>query len=324
MPTPKILLTRRWPGEVEHHLSQRYDLTINDQDTPMDAAALKAALASYDAVCPTVTDKLSAEVLAAAAGGRVKVLGNYGVGVSHIDLQACKRLGVAVTNTPNVLTEATAEIAILLMLMTARRAGEGERQVRDHRWDGWAPTRMIGAAVTGKTLGLVGFGRIGQATAQKAHHGLGMRVLYWSRKRAPADVEARTGGEHCASLDDLLERSDFVSLHCPGGAATRHLLNAARLDRMKRSAFLINTARGEVVDEAALAAALRDRVIAGAGLDVYEHEPRVPESFMGLENVVLLPHLGSATLETRVAMGMRVAENLERFFAGLEPGDRVA
>jgi lactate dehydrogenase-like 2-hydroxyacid dehydrogenase len=324
MPTPKVLLTRRWPGEVEHHLSQRYDLTINDQDTPMDAAALKAALASYDAVCPTVTDKLGAEVLAAAAGGRVKILGNYGVGVSHIDLQACKRLGLAVTNTPNVLTEATAEIAILLMLMTARRAGEGERQVRDHRWDGWAPTRMIGAAVTGKTLGLVGFGRIGQATAQKAHHGFGMRVLYWSRKRAAAEVEARTGGEHCASLDDLLERSDFVSLHCPGGAETRHLLNAARLDRMKSSAFLINTARGEVVDEAALAVALRNRVIAGAGLDVYEHEPRVPESFMGLENVVLLPHLGSATLETRVAMGMRVAENLERFFAGLEPGDRVA
>jgi lactate dehydrogenase-like 2-hydroxyacid dehydrogenase len=324
MPTPKVLLTRRWPGEVEHHLSQRYDLTINDQDTPMDAAALKAALASYDAVCPTVTDKLGAEVLAAAAGGRVKILGNYGVGVSHIDLQACKRLGVAVTNTPNVLTEATAEIAILLMLMTARRAGEGERQVRGHRWDGWAPTRMIGAAVTGKILGLVGFGRIGQAMAQKAHHGFGMRVLYWSRKRAAAEVEARTGGEHCASLEDLLERADFVSLHCPGGAETRHLLNAARLDRMKSSAFLINTARGEVVDEAALATALRNRVIAGAGLDVYEHEPQVPEAFMGLENVVLLPHLGSATLETRVAMGMRVAENLERFFAGLEPGDRVA
>jgi lactate dehydrogenase-like 2-hydroxyacid dehydrogenase len=324
MPTPKVLLTRRWPGEVEHHLSQRYDLTINEPDTPMDAAALKAALASYDAVCPTVTDKLNAEVLAAAAGAKLKILGNYGVGVSHIDLQACKRLGVAVTNTPDVLTDATAEIAILLMLMAARRGGEGERQVRAHRWDGWAPTRMIGGAVTGKTLGLVGFGRIGQAAARKAHHGFGMRVLYWSRKRASADVEAQTGGEHCPSLEDLLERADFVSLHCPGGAETRHLLNAARLDRMKASAFLINTARGEVVDEAALAVALRNRVIAGAGLDVYEQEPHVPEAFMGLENVVLLPHLGSATLETRVAMGMRVADNLERFFAGLEPGDRVA
>jgi lactate dehydrogenase-like 2-hydroxyacid dehydrogenase len=323
MPTPKILLTRRWPSEVEHYLSQRYDVTINENDTPPDAAALKAALASYDAVCPTVTDKLNAEVLA-AGGGRVKILGNYGVGVSHIDLPTCKRLGIVVTNTPDVLTDATAEIAVTLMLMVARRAGEGERQVRDHKWDGWAPTRMIGADVTGKTLGLVGFGRIGQATAQKAHHGFGMPVLYYSRKRANPEVEARTGGQHCASLEELLERADFVSLHCPGGAATRHLLNAPRLDLMKRSAFLINTARGEVVDEAALADALRNRVIAGAGLDVYEHEPRVPEAFLGLENVVLLPHLGSATLETRVAMGMRVAENLERFFAGLEPGDRVA
>jgi lactate dehydrogenase-like 2-hydroxyacid dehydrogenase len=323
MSTPKILLTRRWPSEVEHYLSQRYDVTINESDTPPDAAALKAALASYDAVCPTVTDKLNADVLA-AGGGRVKILGNYGVGVSHIDLPTCKRLGIVVTNTPDVLTDATAEIAVTLMLMAARRAGEGERQVRGHKWDGWAPTRMIGADVTGKTLGLVGFGRIGQATAQKAHHGFGMPVLYYSRKRAAPEVEARTGGQHCASLEELLERADFVSLHCPGGAETRHLLNAARLDRMKRSAFLINTARGEVVDEAALADALRNRVIAGAGLDVYEHEPRVPEAFLGLENVVLLPHLGSATLETRVAMGMRVAENLERFFAGLEPADRVA
>lgn len=323
MPTPKILLTRRWPSEVEHYLSQRYDVTINENDTPPDAAALKAALASYDAVCPTVTDKLNADVLT-AGGSRVKILGNYGVGVSHIDLPTCKRLGIVVTNTPDVLTDATAEIAVTLMLMAARRAGEGERQVRDHKWDGWAPTRMIGADVTGKTLGLVGFGRIGQATAQKAHHGFGMPVLYYSRKRAAPEVEARTGGQHCASLEELLERADFVSLHCPGGAETRHLLNAARLDRMKRSAFLINTARGEVVDEAALADALRNRVIAGAGLDVYEHEPRVPEAFLRLENVVLLPHLGSATLETRVAMGMRVAENLERFFAGLEPADRVA
>lgn len=324
MPTPKVLLTRRWPSEVEHYLSQRYDLTVNEQDTPMDATALRNALATHDAVCPTVTDKLTAEVLAAASNGKLKVLGNYGVGVSHIDVTACKRLGITVTNTPNVLTEATAEIALTLMLMIARRAGEGERQVRANKWDGWAPTRMIGADVTGKTLGLIGFGRIGQATAQKAHHGFGMKILYWSRKRATPEVEAKTGGQHCADLDKLLESADFVSLHCPGGAETRHLLNARRLDRMKRTAFVINTARGEVVDETALAEALRNRTIAGAGLDVYEHEPTVPEAFMGLENVILLPHLGSATLETRVAMGMRVVENLERFFAGLEPNDRVA
>ena len=324
MPKPKLLLTRRWPREVEHYLSQRYDVTLNEHDVPMDAAALEAAFATYDAICPTVTDKLTAEVLGAAAGGRLKVLGNYGVGVSHIDLQACRRLGIVVTNTPDVLTDATAEIALTLMLMVARRAGEGERQVRAHRWEGWAPTRMIGAALTGKTLGLIGFGRIGQATAAKAHHGFGMRILYHSRQRAPAAAEGPCGGEHCAVLEELLERSDFVSLHCPGGTENRHLLNAARLGRMKRSAFLINTARGEVVDEAALAVALRAGTLAGAGLDVYEHEPRVPEAFLGLENVVLLPHLGSATLETRVAMGMRVAENLDRFFAGLEPDDRVA
>lgn len=324
MSKPKLLLTRRWPREVEQYLSQRYEVTLNEHDTPMDAAALKGALAAYDAICPTVTDKLTADVLAAAASGKTKVLGNYGVGVSHIDLEACKRLGIVVTNTPDVLTDATAEIALTLMLMVARRAGEGERQVRAHRWDGWAPTRLIGAGVTGKMLGLVGFGRIGQATARKAHHGFGMRILYYARKRATAETEAVTGGQHCTTLEDVLEQSDFVSLHCPGGTETRHLLNAPRLRRMKRSAFLINTARGEVVDEAALAEALHQRVIAGAGLDVYEQEPRVPESFLGLENVVLLPHLGSATLETRVAMGMRVAGNLERFFAGLEPDDRVA
>ena len=324
MPTPKVLLTRRWPSEVEHYLSQRYDLTVNDQDTPMDATALRAALASNDAVCPTVTDKLTADILTAATAGKLKILGNYGVGFSHIDIPACKRLGITVTNTPNILTDATAELAITLMLMAARRAGEGERQVRANEWPGWAPTRMIGADVTGKTLGLVGFGRIGQSTAAKAHHGFGMKILYYSRQRATAAVESQMGAQHCPDLDTLLETSDFVSLHCPGGTETRHLLDAARLDRMKRTAFLINTARGEVVDEAALAEALRNRVIAGAGLDVYEHEPRVPEALLGLENVVLLPHLGSATLETRVAMGMRVAENLERFFAGLEPGDRVA
>jgi lactate dehydrogenase-like 2-hydroxyacid dehydrogenase len=324
MPTPKVLLTRRWPSEVEHYLSQRYDLTVNEQDVPLDAAALRAALASNDAVCPTVTDKLTADVLSAASAGTLKILGNYGVGFSHIDITACQRLGITVTNTPDILTDATAELAITLMLMSARRTGEGERQVRANQWPGWAPTRMIGSGVTGKTLGLIGFGRIGQSTAQKAHHGFGMKILYYSRKRATREVESRTGGQHCADLNDLLENSDFVSLHCPGGAETRHLLDAARLDRMKRSAFLINTARGEVVDESALAEALRNRVIAGAGLDVYEHEPRVPDAFIGLENVVLLPHLGSATLETRVAMGMRVAENLERFFAGLEPGDRVA
>jgi lactate dehydrogenase-like 2-hydroxyacid dehydrogenase len=323
MSTLRILLTRRWPGEVESYLAARFEVARNETDTPLTAEALRVAIRDFDAVCPTVTDRLTAEILEAGAG-RCRVLGNYGVGVSHIDLAACRRLGLVVTNTPDVLTESTADLAVLLMLMVARRAGEGERQVRARAWPGWAPTRHLGADMTGKTLGVIGFGRIGQATARKAHQGFRMRVLYHSRRRASPEVEAVTGAVHCAALEELLSQADFVSLHCPGGADTRHLLNARRLGLMKRSAFLINTARGEIIVEDALIEALRERRIAGAGLDVYEHEPRVPDGFLDLENVVLLPHLGSASVETRVAMGMRVAQNLEEFFAGREPPDRVA
>jgi lactate dehydrogenase-like 2-hydroxyacid dehydrogenase len=322
MARPKVLLTRRWPEAVEQHLQGRYEVTLNTADTPMSQEAMAEALRTHDAVCPTVTDDLNAQVLERGAGA-ARILGNFGVGVNHIDLAACGRLGLAVTNTPDVLTDATAELAILLMLMSARRAGEGERHVRGGAWIGWRPTHMIGAQVTGKTLGLVGFGRIAQATARKAHHGLGMSILYHSRRRAPPEVEAACGAGMCASLEELLERSDFVSLHCPGGAETFHLIDAARLARMKPSAFLINTARGPVVDEAALTQALSSGAIAGAGLDVYEAEPRVPDALKALENVVLLPHLGSATAETRIAMGMRVAANLDAFFDGAAPPDRL-
>ncbi len=323
MPKPKILLTRRWPAEVQQHLASRYDVTLNERDVLPGPQELRDALSSHDAVCPTVTDRLTAEILQAGAG-KVKIIGNYGVGVSHIDLEACKRLGIAVTNTPDVLTEPTAEIALTLMLMVARGAGTGEREIRAGTWPGWGPMRNLGALVTGRTLGLVGFGRIGQATARMAHQGFGMRVIYFSPRRASQEVEAQTGASRCKSLDELLGAADFVSLHCPGGAANRHLIDAPRLAQMKKSAFLINTARGEVVDEEALALALRNGTIAGAGLDVYEQEPRVPQALLRLENVVLLPHLGSATLETRTAMGMRVARNLDSFFAGAAPPDRVA
>lgn len=323
MSRPKILLTRRWPAEVQNYLAARYDVTLNERDVLPGPEDLRSALRSYDAVCPTVTDKLTAEILEAGAG-RVKIIGNYGVGVSHIDIEACKRLRIVVTNTPDVLTEPTADIALTLMLMTARGAGAGEREIRNRAWPGWGPMRNLGAEVTGRTLGLIGFGRIGQATARKAHRGFGMRILYFSRRRAPQDIEAETGAVHCASLDELLAAADFVSLHCPGGAQNRHLIDARRLAQMKKTAFLINTARGEVVDEQALAQALRSGTIAGAGLDVYEHEPLVPDELLPLENVVLLPHLGSATLETRTAMGMRVARNLDSFFAGAAPPDRVA
>ncbi|MFO7277813.1 MAG: D-glycerate dehydrogenase [Pseudomonadota bacterium] len=322
MNRPKVLLTRRWPDEVEQYLAERYELTRNVEDRPLTADELREAMATHDAVCPTVSDRLDASIVDAGRG-RLRILGNFGVGVSHIDLEACRRAGIVVTNTPDVLTECTADIAITLMLMVARRAGEGERHVRARAWTGWRPTHMMGTRLSGKTLGLIGFGRIGQATARKAHLGFGMQILYYSRRRAAPEIEAALGARFCPTVEELLGASDFVSLHCPGGAETRHLLDAKRLALMKPTAFLINTARGEVVDEQALAAALRSGSIAGAGLDVYEHEPRITEALFELENVVLLPHLGSATRETRVAMGMRVAENLDLFFSGRAPRDRV-
>jgi lactate dehydrogenase-like 2-hydroxyacid dehydrogenase len=274
----------------------------------------------YDAVCPTVSDAITSDVL--APGLRVRLLSNFGVGTNHIDLAAARRSGVAVSNTPGVLTEATADLALLLILMTTRRAGEGERELRSGRWSGWRPTHLMGQSVTGKTLGIVGFGRIGRATAQRARS-LGMHIAYFSNSRAPADVEQALQAQYC-SLDALLARSDVISLHCPATPATHHLIDAAALARMKPSAVLINTARGSVVDEAALLSALVQRRIAAAGLDVYEHEPHLAPELLALENAVLLPHLGSATEETRVAMGMRAAENLQRFFAGEPLLDPVA
>jgi lactate dehydrogenase-like 2-hydroxyacid dehydrogenase len=319
---PRILLTRRWTEEVEKYLAERFDVTLNDSDVPMDAAALRNAMRSHDALCPTVTDRIDESVLA-TDGRRVQLIGNFGVGYNHIDVEAAKRLGIRVSNTPDVLTETTADLAILLLLMTTRRAGEGERELRAGRWIGWRPTHMMGQSLAGKVLGLIGFGRIAQATARKAHHAFGMRIAYNGRRRAGAAVEQETGAEFIDSVDELVAVCDVVSLHCPGGASTFHLINAERLRLMKRSAVLINTARGPVVDEAALVAALTERRIAAAGLDVYEEEPRVHPGLLALENAVLLPHLGSATVETRTAMGMRVAQNLEAYFAGVPLRDPV-
>ena len=322
MARPKVLLTRRWPEPVERRLAERYEVAVNLADEPMTSEAISEALREFDAVCPTVSDVLSAEVLERGRG-QAKIIGNYGVGVNHIDLEASRRLGLVVTNTPDVLTDATAELAILLILMAARRAGEGERHLRAGDWTGWRPTHMIGAEVTGATLGLIGFGRIAQAAARKAHHGLGMRILYNSRRRASAEIEAECGATFVPSVDDLVAQADFVSLHCPGGPETHHLIDARRLGLMKPTAFLINTARGPVVDEAALAQVLAEGRIAGAGLDVYEREPQAHERLLKLENVVLLPHLGSATAQTRTAMGLRVAKNLDAFFDGEPPPDRL-
>jgi lactate dehydrogenase-like 2-hydroxyacid dehydrogenase len=322
MTKPSVLLTRRWPDAVESELAQRYALTRNASDAPMSASALADAMARFDAVCPTVTDRIDADVIKAA--GKAMIVGNFGVGFEHIDLEAAKAKGVVVTNTPDVLTDATADIAMLLMLAAARRAGEGERLVRRGEWTGWTPTQLMGTDVTGKTLGLLGFGRIAQATARRAHYGFGMPVIYNDPVRAAPEVEAECGAAHRATLEDVLAEADVVSLHCPGGPETYHLINHDRLARMKPTAILVNTARGPVVDAEALAEALRAGTIAAAGLDVYEGEPKVPAGLETLENVVLLPHLGSATIETRVAMGMRVVANLDAFFAGEPPRDRVA
>lgn len=319
---PRILLTRRWTEEVEHYLNERFDVTLNASDVPLSADALREAMRNYDALCPTVTDRIDESILA-TENRRVRLIGNFGVGYNHIDIDAARRLGLRVSNTPDVLTEATAELAILLLLIATRRAGEGERELRAGKWTGWRPTHLMGQSLAGKTLGLIGFGRIAQATARKAYHAFGMRIAYNGRRRASAAVEQETGAEYIDSVDELVATCDVISLHCPGGPATYHLINAERLRRMPRHAVLINTARGPVVDEAALVAALAERRIAAAGLDVYEDEPRVHPGLLTLENAVLLPHLGSATLETRTAMGMRVAQNLETFFSSNSLRDPV-
>jgi lactate dehydrogenase-like 2-hydroxyacid dehydrogenase len=317
-----VVVTRRLPALVEQQLASECDARLNPDDHAFSAAELTAALGSADALLPTVTDRLTAAVLAAHPL-RTRILANYGVGFNHIDTAAAKARGLVVTNTPDVLTDDTADDAVMLMLMVARRAGEGERHVRAGAWTGWRPTQLLGTRVSGKTLGLIGLGRIGRAVAHRARHGFGMRVIFHDPDPPPAGVVAELGAEPRASVDAVLREADFVSIHAPATPDTHHLMDARRLALMKPGAFLINTARGDIVDEAALVAALQRKAIAGAALDVYEREPDVTRDLLAMEQVVLLPHLGSATSETRVAMGVRALENLRAFFADLPPRDRV-
>jgi lactate dehydrogenase-like 2-hydroxyacid dehydrogenase len=319
---PSVVVTRRLPSAVEEELSQDFEVRLNRDDRPLGPAGLQDALRTADALLCTVTDRLTADVLGAEPL-RARLLANFGVGFNHIDLGAAKSRGLAVSNTPDVLTEATADIAMTLLLMVSRRAGEGERHVRCEAWTGWRPTHMLGSQVSGKVLGLIGMGRIARAVARRAHSGFGMRVIFHDPfPPSPAEAAA-LGAEPRESLEQVLEEADFVSLHCPATPETRHLMNRERLARMRRSGYLINTARGDVVDEAALVEALSDGTITGAGLDVYEREPQITPALLTMENVVLLPHLGSATTETRVAMGMRALENLRLFFKGAPLRDRV-
>lgn len=325
---PVITVTRRLPPAVEARLTAMFDVRLNSTDVPLDAVALSRAMASSDAMITTLGDPLHAATLHAAtlpgsSAVRTKLIAHFGVGYDNIDITVARELGITVTNTPGVLTDDTADLAMLLMLATARRAGEAERELRAGDWSGWHPTHLLGTRVSGKTLGIVGFGRIGRAVAARARDGFGMRVLAWSRSLTQPQAND-AGVTRCATIEALLASSDFVSVHVPSTHHTRHLINGERLSRMRPGAFLINTSRGDVVDESALVAALRAGAIAGAGLDVFEGEPAVRPELLQLPNAVLLPHIGSATHETRTAMGMLAVDNLEAFFAGHEVPNRVA
>ncbi|MCC5992125.1 MAG: D-glycerate dehydrogenase [Rhodobacteraceae bacterium] len=315
----ELYITRPLPDRVIAHAQSRFNVTLRDQTTPLKKGEMRAALVLYDVIIPTLGDLFSADVFAGMQDARCRLLANFGVGYNHIDVAAARDTGIAVTNTPGAVTDATADIALMLMLMSARRAGEGERLVRSGKWSGWHPTQMLGLHLGGKTCGIIGMGRIGQAIARRAHFGLGMQVVYVNRSEKTLDFESR----QLDSLSDLLGKSDIVVLAVPGGRKTRHLIGATELAQMQPHAHLINIARGDVVDEAALIAALRDGLIAGAGLDVYEFEPSVPDALRGMENVTLLPHLGTAALDVREGMGMMAVENAIAYLEGRAPPNAV-
>ena len=320
---PTILLTRPLTEDVEARLLGEFNALLCSPGSVHKGAELEALAVKADAICPTVADRIDGNLMR-IAGERLRIIANFGVGYDNVEVTAARDLGIVVTNTPDVLTESTADLAITLMLMVARRAGEGERLCRAGRWTGWEPLQLLGRDVSGKTLGLVGFGRIAQAVARRAHHGFGMRILVHTRSAVDRSLLASIDARQCSTLQELLRTSDFVSLHCPSTPETRHLIDANAFQSMRPSTILINTARGNIVDEAALAEALKKGKLAGAGLDVYEREPKIDSSLLDLDQVVLLPHLGSATQETRSAMGHRMVDNLVEFFAGRKPRDRVA
>ncbi len=300
----KLLITRCLPDTVVARTRTRFDVTYRDDPNPLDAAALRTALRDYDAVLPTLGDLFRADVFADVPAPRAKLLANFGVGYNHIDVEAARAAGILVTNTPGAVTDATADIALTLILMTARRAGEGERLLRAGNWTGWHPTQMLGMHATGRTVGIIGMGRIGKAIARRCHYGFGMQVIFHNRSPIDPGLPATQ-----LPLSEVL-KADIVVIAVPGGKATHHLISTAELAQMRPEAILINIARGDVVDEAALIAALQTRQIAAAGLDVYEFEPAVAPALMAMENVTLLPHLGTAALEVREAMGMMAVDNL--------------
>ena len=319
--TPRVVVTRKLPDRIETRLRELFDARLNRDDRPLTAAELAEAVAQADVLVPTVTDRISAAVIG-AAGPRLRLIASFGTGVDHIDLDAAKARGILVANTPGVLTEDTADTTMALILAVMRRLTEGERLVRAGEWEGWSPTSMLGHRPAGKKLAIVGMGRIGMAVARRAR-AFGMSIHYHNRRRLPPEREAEVGATWWESLDQMLVQADVVSINCPHTPATFHLLSARRLALMRPHAYLVNTARGEVVDEAALVRALERRELAGAGLDVYAREPAIDRRLLALDNVVCLPHMGSATLEGRIAMGERVLINIRAFADGHAVPDRV-
>ena len=318
---PIVVVTRKLPDVIETRMMELFDTRLNLDDKAMSKSELIEAVKVADVLVPTVTDRIDGAVLS-HAGPELRLIANFGTGVDHIDLAAARQRGITATNTPGVLTEDTADMTMALLLAAPRRLAEGERLVRSGGWVGWSPTFMIGHRVSGKRLGIVGMGRIGQAVARRAR-GFAMSIHYHNRNRAHAETEAELEATWWESLDQMLGHMDFVSINCPHTKETHHLLNAARLDLMQSHAVIVNTARGEIIDEAALAERLAAGAIAAAGLDVYEREPKVDKRLLGLDNVTLAPHLGSATREGRIAMGEKVMINVKAFVDGHTPPDRV-
>ncbi len=318
---PKVILTRKLPETIETRMRELFDTTLNDSDKALSRDELEMAVKAADVLVPTVTDKVDAELIA-KAGSQLRLIASFGTGVDHIDLAAAKARGITVTNTPGVLTEDTADVTMALILAVPRRIAEGDALARSGQWQGWSPTGMLGHRINGKRLGIVGMGRIGEAVARRAR-GFGLSVHYHNRKPVHPETEAELEATYWESLEQMLARVDIVSVNCPHTSATNHLLSRERLSLMQRSAYLVNTSRGEVVDEVALADLLAQRHIAGAGLDVYSSEPEIPAGLRDLPNVVLLPHIGSATIEGRLQMGDKVIINVQTFWDGHTPPDRV-
>lgn len=318
---PRVVVTRKLLPPIEARMAELFDCQFNADDQEMSADELAAAMRDADVLVPTVTDRIDAELLERAPQ-RLRLIANFGAGVNHIDLAAAKARGIIVTNTPGVFTDDTADLTMALILNVPRRLGEGHRLMRSGEWKGWSPTGMLGHRIGGKTLGIIGFGRIGEAVAQRAR-AFGMTILYNKRHRLPASVEDELGVTFEPDLDRLVAKSDIVTLHCPLTTETEKLMSRERIGMMKRTAYLINSSRGELVDEDALIEALQRGRIAGAGLDVYNHEPAIDPRFLAIPNAVLLPHLGSATVEGREASGEKVIANIRIFADGHRPPDQV-